>query len=364
LGFTKDAIISIGTSDNYATNKRNILAERIRQLQGVSMVSACWTAPMINYNHPEGRILQLKDKPTKVECSERTGDEYYVPLFELKIIAGRNFKAPQDDTIGFVPSRVPYGYSLPSTQTEILINETCARQLGFKSPEEAIGHFARTTYPEVSGPIVGVVSDFHSQSLFSPITPTYLYGTKNLWRGGLQVKLALQAKSAAQFKATLAAIEKSWKEIFPEEKFEYRFLDESIAGFYDKEQKTEKITNAAMIIAIFVSCMGLFGLVTFTAEQRTREIGIRKVLGASVSGIVAMLSKDFLQLVFLSILIASPIAWYFLHRWLQDFAYRVTMSWWIFVLAGTGAMAMALITVSLRAIKAAIANPVKSLRTE
>jgi len=364
LGFTKDAIISIQTSDNYATNKRNMLAERIRQLPGVGMVSACWSAPMINYNHPEGRILQLKDKPTKVECAERMGDEYYIPLFGIKIIAGRNFTTPRNDTVGFVPARAPYGFSLPPTKSEILINETCARQLGFKSPEDAIGHFAYTSYPEVSGPIVGVVADFHSQSLFSPITPTYLYGTKNLWNGGLQVKLVMQAKSAAQFKTTLAAIEKSWKEIFPEEKFEYRFLDESIAAFYDKEQKTAKITNAAMIIAIFVSCMGLFGLVTFTAEQRTKEIGIRKVLGASVSGIVALLSKDFLQLVFLSILIASPIAWYFLHRWLQDFAYRITISWWIFVLAGSGAIAMALITVSFRAIKAAIANPVKSLRTE
>ncbi|HWK05132.1 MAG TPA: FtsX-like permease family protein [Puia sp.] len=364
MGFKKDAIIGIETSNDYATNKRNILAEKIRQLPGVGMVSACWTPPMINYNHPEGRVLQLKDKPTKIECSERMGDEYYVPIFGLKIIAGQNFKAPHDDTVGFIPSRVPYGYSLPPKQAEILINETCARQLGFKSPEEAIGHFAGTTYPEISGPIVGVVADFHSQSLFSPVTPTYLYGTKNLWRGGVQVKLTMQNKSAAQFKTTLAAIEKSWKEIFPEEKFEYRFLDESIAGFYDKEQKTARITNAAMIIAIFISCMGLFGLVTFTAEQRTREIGIRKVLGASVSGIVAMLSKDFLLLVILSILIASPIAWYFLHQWLQNFAYRITISWWIYVLAGLSAILAALITVSFRAIKAAIANPVKSLKME
>lgn len=365
MGFTKDAIISIGTSDNYATNKRNILAEKIRQLPGVDMVSACWTAPMINYNHPEGRTLQLKGMPAKVDCSERMGDEYYVPLFGLKIIAGRNFSAPHDDTTGFTPSRVPNGYLLPATRTEILINETCVRQLGFKRPEEAIGHFATTTtYPEVSGPIVGVVADFHAQSLFSSIAPTYLYGTKNLWRGGLQVKLAMRAKGLVQFRRTVAAIEKSWKEIFPDEKFDYQFLDESIAGFYEKEQRTAMITNAAMIIAIFISCMGLFGLVTFTAEQRTKEIGIRKVLGASVSGIVVLLTKDFLRLILLSFLIASPIAWYFLHHWLQDFAYRVPVSWWVFVLAGSGAIAVAWITVSFRAMRAAIANPVTSLRSE
>lgn len=124
------------------------------------------------------------------------------------------------------------------------------------------------------------------------------------------------------------------------------------------------ITNAAMIIAIFISCMGLFGLVTFTAEQRTKEIGIRKVLGASVSGIVVLLTKDFLRLILLSFLIASPIAWYFLHHWLQDFAYRVPVSWWVFVLAGSGAIAVAWITVSFRAMRAAIANPVTSLRSE
>lgn len=364
MGFTKDAIISIGTSDNYATNKRNILAERIRQLPGVAMVSACWTAPMINYNHPEGRVLELKDKAIKVECSERMGDEFYVPLFGLKIIAGRNFKAPKDDTVALTPSRVPNGFSLPSLRTEFLINETCVRQMGFKNPEEALGHFAATGYPEVSGPIVGVVADFHAQSLFSPITPTYIYGTKNLWRGGLQVKLATSAKSTAQFQHTLAQIEKSWKEIFPDEQFEYQFLDESIAQFYDKEERTAKIASAAMIVAIFISCMGLFGLVTFTAEQRTKEIGIRKVLGASVRGIFALLTKDFLQLVFLSILIASPIAWYFLHRWLESFSYRVTISWWIFALAGLGAIAVAWVTVSFRAVKAAIANPVTSLRSE
>jgi len=364
MGFTKDAILSISTSNNYATNKRNILAERIRRLPGIDMVSACWSPPMINYNRAEGGMLQLKDKATKVECSERMGDEYYVPLFGLKIIAGRNFKAPQDDTVEVIPSRVPYGYSLPSIRSEFLINETCVRQLGFKSPEEALGHFASTRYPEVSGPIVGVVADFHAQSLFSPITPTYIYGTKNLWGGGLQVKLAPSAKCTAQFRSTLAAIKKSWKEIFPDEQFQYQFLDESIAGFYEKEERTAKITNAAMIVAIFISCMGLFGLVTFTAEQRTKEIGIRKVLGASVSGIVALLTKDFLQLVFLSMFIASPIAWYFLHRWLENFAYRVTISWWVFVLAGVGAIAVAWITVSFRAIRAAIANPVTCLRSE
>jgi hypothetical protein len=367
LGFAKDAIVSIGTSDNYATSKRNILAEKVRQLPGVDMVSACWIAPVLNYNQPEGSFIQLINSNNKVECSERTGDQFYVPLFGLKLLAGRNFLPPQDDTMNFVPNLVPYDFSFPKKRTEILINATCARELGFKTPQEAIGHFVRTPAPNldaISGPIVGVVADFHAQSLFSPIRPVYIYGTKNLWRGGIQVKLSTQANSNATIHSTLQAIEKSWKEVYPEEAFTYRFLDETIADMYVRQRMTARITTAAMIVAIFISCMGLYALVTFSAEQRTKEIGIRKVLGASVQGIVGMLSKDFLLLVSLSILLASPIAWYFLHRWLQDFAFRIPISWWIFVLSGAGAMALALITISFKAIKAAIANPVKSLRTE
>jgi hypothetical protein len=367
MGFQKDAIISINTGDNYATNKRNLLAENVRQIKGVIMVSACWTPPMIDYNQPEQSFLQLAGNTNSVDCSERVGDEYYVPMFGLKIIAGRNFMPPHDDTSGFVPSQVPYGYTFPKKQTEILITETCARQLGFKTPQEALGHIVRTPAPNldaINGPIVGVVADFHAQSLFSPIRPAYIYGSRNLWRGGIQVKLSLSGNSDAAVQDELKTIEKSWKQIYPNEEFKYRFLDDSIADMYKTQRRTAQITTAAMIIAIFISCMGLFALFSFATEQRTKEIGIRKVLGASVSGIVAMLSKDFLKLIFLSILIASPVAWYFLLHWLQNFAYHIKLSWWIFVLAGAGAIATAFITVGFQAIKAAIANPVKCLRTE
>jgi ABC-type antimicrobial peptide transport system permease subunit len=367
MGFKKDAIISIYTSDNYATNKRNILAENVRQIPGVSMVSACWSPPLINYNQPEQNFLQLAGRTNTVNCSERVGDEYYVPLFGLKLIAGRNFMPPQDDTVGFVPSFVPYGYSFPKKQTEILITETCAKQLGFKTPQEALGHIVRTPAPNldaINGPIVGVVADFHAQSLFSPMRPAYIYGSRNLWRGGIQVKLSLSNNNNATLQDELKAIEKSWKQIYPQEEFKYRFLDDSIADMYKTQRTTAQITTAAMIIAIFISCMGLFALFNFATEQRTKEIGIRKVLGASVSGIVAMLSKDFVTLIFLSILIASPVAWYFLQHWLQNFAYHIRISWWIFLLAGVGAIAIAFVTVSFQAIKAAVANPVKSLRTE
>jgi hypothetical protein len=367
-GFKKDEIISIYTSDNYATNKRNLLAESVRQVQGVSMVSACWTPPMIDFNRSEQNNLQLIDKPNIVECSERIGDEYFVPLFGLKIIAGRNIRPPHDDTVGFVPSHgYQYGSIAPRKQTEILISETCARQLGFKTPQEAIGHLVRTPAPNLNalnGPVVGVIADFHAQSLFSPIRPAYIYGSRNLWRGGIQVKLSGNANRNAKIPDVLKAIEKCWKQVYPTEEFKYQFLDESIADMYKAQRRTARITTATMIVAIFISCMGLFALFSFATEQRIKEIGIRKVLGASVSAIVSMLSKDFLILITISIFIASPIAWYFLQRWIQDFSYHIQISWWIFALSGAGAIMVAFTTVGYHAIKAALANPVESLRNE
>ncbi len=165
-------------------------------------------------------------------------------------------------------------------------------------------------------------------------------------------------------KNNLAAIEKIWQEVYPDKKPELGFFDETIASFYEKEQKTAQLMNTAMGIAIFISCMGLFGLAAFMMQQRAREIGIRKVLGASISNITSMLSKDFLQLVLIASLIASPIAWYFMHQWLEDFAYRTTISWWVFVLAGSAALLITLCTIGFQAIKAALINPVKSLRSE
>ena len=165
-------------------------------------------------------------------------------------------------------------------------------------------------------------------------------------------------------KPVIAKIEKEWKAIFPETPFNYSFLNESISWLFGQEEKTAWLVNVAMGITIFISCMGLFGLGMFTARKRTKEIGIRKVLGASAARIAALLSRDFITLVLIAIAIASPIAWYFSNQWLQDFAYRTAISWWIFVVAGLAAVIIALITISFQAVKAAFQNPVKSLRTE
>jgi putative ABC transport system permease protein len=178
------------------------------------------------------------------------------------------------------------------------------------------------------------------------------------------VRLASAGKSAENVKATLDAMEKRYKEVFPTKSFSPYFMDELIREMYGEEQKTASLVRIAMGLAIFISCMGLFGLSLFTAERRAGEIGIRKVLGATAADITGMLSKDFIWLVLLALVIASPIAWIMAQRWLQDFAYRATVNGWVFILAGLGAVAIALLTVSFQAIRAATANPVNSLRAE
>ncbi|HLX67294.1 MAG TPA: FtsX-like permease family protein, partial [Puia sp.] len=180
----------------------------------------------------------------------------------------------------------------------------------------------------------------------------------------ISVKLATKGRTAEDMTAALGKLAEAWKEVYPAKKFEFAFFDETIARLYDKEKKLAEILDLAMGVAIFISCMGLGGLAAFVAEQRTKEIGIRKVLGATVMNIVTMLSREFVWLVGLAIGIASPVAWYFMHVWLQDFAYRVPISWWIYAMAGGGAIAIALMTVSFQAVRAATVNPVESLRAE
>jgi ABC-type antimicrobial peptide transport system permease subunit len=180
----------------------------------------------------------------------------------------------------------------------------------------------------------------------------------------MSVKLATTGKGIGDVGHILSDIEKTWKGVNPNEPLEFAFYDDTIASFYEKEQKTAQIISAAMAMAIFISCMGLFGLAVFTTKQRTREIGIRKVLGASVSNILVILSAGFLRLVGIAALIASPIAWYAMNRWLEGFAYHTPIRWWIFVLAGLLAALIALITISMQAIKVARANPVNSIKTE
>ncbi|MEP6749691.1 MAG: FtsX-like permease family protein, partial [Bacteroidota bacterium] len=209
------------------------------------------------------------------------------------------------------------------------------------------------------GTIVGIAKDFNFNSLHYKIETMFLYNQKNWGFNNISVKI-----NGSKAKEAVAYIQSVWKSNYPDHPFEYQFLDDHFADVYRADAQVSSVVSVLAALAIVISCLGLFGLASYSAERRIKEVGIRKVLGASVQNITAMLSKDFLKYVVIATIIAWPLAWFAVHTWLQDYAYRIDMSWWIFVVAGLMACFIAVITISFQAIKAAVANPVKSLRTE
>ena len=248
------------------------------------------------------------------------------------------------------------------TSFRMVINESAARKYGFPAAAEAIGQKLMLTWrgQEYRFEIVGVVRDFHFESLHEPIEPL-AFQLNGAQSGNY---LIAHARTGTDVKALLGSIESVWQRLAPGDPFEYTFLDDDFQKNYRSDRLLGGLINSLTGIAILISCLGLFGLAAFTAEQRTKEIGIRKVLGASVAGITALLAKDFLKLVLIAIVIASPVAYYFMDKWLADFAYRIELQWWMFAAAGAMAVLIAFLTVGGQAIKAALANPVQSLRSE
>jgi putative ABC transport system permease protein len=342
-GFNTNNVITLmkwGDKDQ----KLKVLAQQVAQIKGVDKV--------ILQNHAPMGFAQMMNSFTYKGKQEiitqplmEIGDDQYIPFYQMKIIAGRNML--HSDSL-----------------KELVINETMAKAIGFTNPQDALGKMLYMTGPAGKAyPIVGVIADFHQQSFHDAIQPAVIVNNPSL-NFSIAIKLAASETNMKAVKPIVSGIEQRWKKIYPGEPFDYSFLNESVTWLYDQEKKTAWLMNAAMAITIFISCMGLFGLGMYTAQKRTKEIGIRKVLGASVANIATMLSKDFISLVLIAIVAASPVAYYFSKQWLQDFAYRTSINWWIFLIAGAVAISIALLTVSFQAIKAAIANPIKSLRTE
>jgi putative ABC transport system permease protein len=299
---------------------------------------------------PTGRLLDASETriksgdsmvPAKSELKFVAADQHFLSTYGVRIVAGRGFsKDFGTDTSAF------------------LINEAAAKALGFKNNEAAIG--ANIEYGRQKGQLIGVINDFHFESMHQKILPLILLmPPQENYYGRISVKIA-----GSNIPAALSGIEKTWGHFLPETPFEYTFLDENFDKLYKAEQRQGTLFTTFASIAIFIACLGLFGLSAFAITQRIKEIGIRKVLGASTGSIVGLLSKDFLKLVIIAAAIAFPIAWYAMHNWLQDFAYRTSIQWWIFLAALAVAGFVALATISIQAIKAALANPVKSLRTE
>lgn len=268
-------------------------------------------------------------------------DENYISTLGIQLLTGRNFSK-----------------DFASDSSAVILNETAAKTFGWG--ENAPGHIITTTLhkgEKFTYHVIGIVKDFHFRSLHELISPLVIVLSPN--PGMMIVKL-----KTTDVSGLLAVLKDRWNGLGAEEPFTYSFLDDRFNNTYQSEQKIGMILGIFAALTIFIACLGLFGLAKFTAEQRTKEIGIRKVLGASVTAIVNLLSLDFLKLVLLGFIVATPVAWFAMNKWLQDFAYRIDISWWIFVLAAVMALIIALFTVSFQALKAAIANPVKSLRTE
>jgi ABC-type antimicrobial peptide transport system permease subunit len=339
MGYSLDAIVRLSAGYKDPADQKELLAERLRGLPGVVQVSRDASGPTLQGSNHTTIDYQHR---VKTDVEVRAADTNYLSLYGLKLLAGRNY-FPSD------------------TLREILINATYAQMLGFRRPEEAIGQSLPVWGKNPM--IVGVVADFNTRSAQYGIAPAMVLPVPDFERG-FSVKLRMKDATAADVQRTIAAIGKEWKAIFPEEPFHFEWVDQFVAQLYDQERKTKALINLAMMVTIFVSGMGLFGLAALAAARRTKEIGIRKVLGAGVPGLVALITRDFVLLVGIALGIASPVAWYILHGWLQDYVYRVSIGWWVFALAGVLAIGVTILTVGFHAMRMAIVNPVKSLRNE
>lgn len=348
LGFNMDQILvvdppSLTNWDSTFIDRVNSFKEELKQIAHVQAATTSWNVPGGDIGR-SFNVRQADSATTNKFTVRHTGVDYdFLTVYGIKLIAGRNFK-PADHNQRGVNVRA------------MLINRSAAKLLGFSSPEDAIGK--SILRGDRRWDVVGVVEDYHQKSLRHPLEPMIFmpfYGTNNT----ISVKL-----TPGDLPATIAQIKKKYEEFFPGNLFDYNFLDETFNRQYENEQLFGKAFGIFAGLAIFVACLGLLGLTMFATIQRTKEIGVRKVLGASVSNIVLLLSTSFLKLILLSAIVAFPLAWWAMNTWLEDFAYRVNMGWWIFILAGASALLIALTTISFQAIKAAIANPIKSLRTE
>jgi putative ABC transport system permease protein len=343
MGFKKDAIIYFAAPFNFNNlsipdTKRFVLLNELKSIPGIEMISngqappssTSWSMSTLTYK--DGK------KEIQTDVSLKDGDTNYLKLYHIKLLAGRNVE--QCDTT-----------------KEYVINETYMHILGFQQPSDVLNK-------NINGkPIIGVMANFNQQSLHAPVKPL-AFSSNCKYGYTFHIALKPQDAEGKLWKNTISRIEAAFRTIYPGEDFSYQFFDESIARFYKSEQDISRLLKWATGLAVFISCLGLLGLVIYTTNLRVKEIGVRKVLGASAGQIVSLLSKDFILLVLLAFVIAVPVAWWAMNKWLDNFVYRTTISWWIFALSGGLMIIIALITLSIQTIRSARTNPVKSLRTE
>jgi putative ABC transport system permease protein len=340
-GFGRDQVVTIPL-DRITGSKYEVLKQ---ELVKNSMISGITAAQDQLGSHLDQSGIEFKgDGPVRQLTSTRLiVDPDYLHLYKIPLLLGKNFSNDSS-----------------ANGKEYIINESLAKELLKDNPKQPYSYLLGKRFGFDSlGAIIGIAKDFNFNSLHYKIETMFMYNEKDWGYSNMSVKI-----NGGKTREALSYIEGVWKNNFADHPFEYQFLDEHFKDVYRADTQVSNIVGILAALAIIISCLGLFGLASYSAEKRIKEVGIRKVLGASIQNIVGLLSKHFIKLVLIANLIAWPIAWFALNSWLQDYAYRVNISWWVFVIAGITAMLIALITVSFQAIKAAIANPVKSLRTE
>jgi putative ABC transport system permease protein len=341
LGFDKDAIINVPfRADSLRISRLDYLKQQLLSVNGVQAVSFSSNTPVENGNDIWSTFkFDHATKEEDFKVITKFADDKYVAAYKLQLVAGKNLQ--------------PSGFT-----REFLVNESLVKSLGFKKPEDILNKKISMWSDRIKCPVVGVLKDFNDRSFRHDLAPLLITTNVTMYS---QAGIKLETKNIA---STLQAVKNVWEQTFPNFVYEYRFLDDKIESFYKQERQLEQLYKIFAAIAIFLSCLGLYGLASFMAVQRIKEVGIRKVLGAGTGNIVYLFSREFILLIAIAFAIATPIAWYYMHQWLQDYVYRIQISWQSFAIGGLVAIMIALVTISFQIVKAAMANPVKNLRAD
>lgn len=347
LGFDKESLVTLQNAGGMTQQQSETFLDQLTALPGVVAASGCNTTPGAYYI---GMSFGPANSSEMTTGSGMIVGEGYVECMKMEMAEGREFSDRFMDTLS------------------VVINEAAVREMGL---EEPIGARLKTNdnllnpNPDEQSvyTVVGVVKDYHFQSLHHTISPLFLVHRQRNFIAGVSNLISVRM-AAGNAQNTLSQIEQLWKQVQPEIPFSYAFMDREWANLYSKEMTSRKVFSLFTLLAIFIACMGLLALASFATEQRIKEIGIRKVLGASATGLITLLSRDFIKLVLIAILIATPLAWYFVGQWLEQFAYRIDMQWWVFALSGILACLIAWVTVAVTSMRAAMTSPVKSLRSD
>ena len=350
LGFNKAQVVDLPLDDNKTEHLR-LLHDQLSAVPGVQSVSLSVGAPVSDNRVGTGFNLREKYKSEEIQCAIKATDKNYLNTYGLQLLAGRWFDDQDENRMA---------RTIPDSLRKyaFVLNETAVRALGFKSPQDVLGRYVTFGMNDISAPVIGVVKDYHVSSLHEAVKPVLMIEFPFFYyNAGVRLAPGYSA-------ATLSAIEKVWTTIYPHGMYEADFLDEKVAAQYKDDRQTQQLFYIFTSIAVIINILGLVGLLSFIIQQKSKEVSIRKVLGASLGNISFILSKDFLRLCLIAFLIAGPVAGIFMHRWLDDFAYRTDLSWWVFPAAIGTTLFVTCVAIGLQTLRAALANPINSLKAD